>query len=144
MLPEPSNIPPSKANLKAWWNHFTSVPKSKKETNMGTDSHRTSVSRSTQSPLDTTGPPVFGKPLEDCLKYASVQISTVDAKGERYVWGYIPIVVAKWYVLHNLLTHGLLMTASFSNSGLYLKDNGRYLRFYTRHLIQLFLSQQPK
>jgi hypothetical protein len=41
---------------------------------------------------------VFGKPLKESLKYASVQISTANANGELYVWGYIPVVVAKWYV----------------------------------------------
>ena len=39
---------------------------------------------------------VFGKPLKESLKYASVQISTANANGELYVWGYIPVVVAKW------------------------------------------------
>jgi hypothetical protein len=41
---------------------------------------------------------VFGKPLKESLKYASVQISTANANGELYVWGYIPVVVAKWSV----------------------------------------------
>ncbi|KDQ57075.1 hypothetical protein JAAARDRAFT_131629 [Jaapia argillacea MUCL 33604] len=46
---------------------------------------------------------VFGRPLRESLKYASVQISTANANGELYVWGYIPVVVAK--------------------CGLYLKEN---------------------
>ena len=48
---------------------------------------------------------VFGKPLKESLKYASVQISTANANGELYVWGYIPVVVAKWcvYCLSNIL-----------------------------------------
>ncbi|EJU05075.1 Rho GTPase activation protein [Dacryopinax primogenitus] len=46
---------------------------------------------------------VFGVPLRESLKYASVQISTVDQNGELYVWGYVPVVVAK--------------------CGLYLKEN---------------------
>lgn len=41
---------------------------------------------------------MFGKPLRESLKYASVHISTATATGELYVWGYIPVVVAKWYV----------------------------------------------
>lgn len=41
---------------------------------------------------------MFGKPLKESLKYASVQISTANANGELYVWGYIPVVVAKWCV----------------------------------------------
>ena len=47
---------------------------------------------------------VFGKPLKESLRHANVQISTADANGELYVWGYIPVVVAK--------------------CGLYLKENG--------------------
>jgi GTPase-activating protein SAC7 len=47
---------------------------------------------------------VFGKPLKESLRYANVQISTADANGDLYVWGYIPVVVAK--------------------CGLYLKENG--------------------
>lgn len=43
--------------------------------------------------------PVFGKPLKESLKYASVQISTANSNGELYVWGYIPVVVAKWCVI---------------------------------------------
>jgi len=38
------------------------------------------------------------KPLKESLRYASVQISTSNANGELYVWGYIPVVVAKWWV----------------------------------------------
>ena len=44
---------------------------------------------------------VFGVPLKESLRYASVQISTANADGEMYVWGYIPVVVAKWCA-HNV------------------------------------------
>ncbi len=58
--------------------------------------------RHRDSPLriahDTADHPVFGKPLKESLRYASVQISTADANGELYVWGFIPVVVAKWCV----------------------------------------------
>lgn len=46
--------------------------------------------------LSNTQGVVFGKPLKESLKYASVQISTANADGNLYVWGYIPVVVAKW------------------------------------------------
>jgi len=46
---------------------------------------------------------VFKKPLKESLRYASVQISTANANGELYVWGYIPVVVAKWYVCFSTL-----------------------------------------
>ena len=42
--------------------------------------------------------PVFGKPLKDSLRRASVQVSTANTNGDLYVWGYIPVVVAKWSV----------------------------------------------
>ncbi|KAJ7455241.1 Rho GTPase activation protein [Mycena galericulata] len=84
MLSEPAQ-PPSKANLKAWWANFASAQKHKENED--------------KEPVHT----VFGKPLKESLKYASVQISTANANGELYVWGYIPVVVAK--------------------CGLYLKEN---------------------
>ncbi|KAI4517029.1 Rho GTPase activation protein [Schizophyllum commune Loenen D] len=58
--------------------------------------------RSPRSPAQDEHP-VFGKPLRESLRYASVQISTANANGELYVWGCIPVVVAK--------------------CGLYLKEN---------------------
>ncbi|KAJ7364298.1 Rho GTPase activation protein [Mycena albidolilacea] len=85
MLSEPAQAP-SKANLKAWWAGFTSAQK-----------HREGDEK--EEPVHT----VFGKPLKESLRYASVQISTANANGELYVWGYIPVVVAK--------------------CGLYLKEN---------------------
>ncbi|KAF8206180.1 Rho GTPase activation protein [Mycena galopus ATCC 62051] len=82
---EPAQAP-SKASLKAWWAGFTSAQKHKE-------------AEDKDEPVHT----VFGKPLKESLRYASVQISTANANGELYVWGYIPVVVAK--------------------CGLYLKEN---------------------
>ncbi|GBE87860.1 Rho-GTPase-activating protein [Sparassis crispa] len=70
--------PPTKASLKSWWNTFTFAQRAKKEAE---EKKGENV--------------VFGKPLKESLKYASVQISTANANGELYVWGYIPVVVAK-------------------------------------------------
>ncbi|KZV64514.1 Rho GTPase activation protein [Peniophora sp. CONT] len=67
--------------LRTWWQHFTTSQK---------------LSKPGPLPDKDDGPhPVFGKPLKDSLKYASVQISTAGKGGELYVWGYIPVVVAK-------------------------------------------------
>jgi hypothetical protein len=79
---DPAQQAPTKANLKAWWNQFNFVQKVKKEADSKEDSEH----------------PVFGKPLKESLRYASVQISTANANGELFVWGYIPVVVAKWWV----------------------------------------------
>ena len=38
---------------------------------------------------------IFGVPLEDSIKYANVAISLTNEQGESYVYGYVPIVVAK-------------------------------------------------
>ncbi|EIM91464.1 Rho GTPase activation protein [Stereum hirsutum FP-91666 SS1] len=79
--------PPTRASLRAWWQNFTSAQKSKAGGQPGS-----------RYDLDKSGleeHPVFGKPLKESLKYASVQISTANSNGELYVWGYIPVVVAK-------------------------------------------------
>lgn len=40
---------------------------------------------------------VFGVPLRDSLRYANVPISTANGKdGMLYIYGYVPVVVAKW------------------------------------------------
>lgn len=41
---------------------------------------------------------VFGASLERSLELASTALSTVDESGELRVWGYVPVVVAKWSV----------------------------------------------
>ncbi|KAI0144646.1 Rho GTPase activation protein [Xylariaceae sp. FL1272] len=42
---------------------------------------------------------VFGAPLAESIQYANVAISLTNSQGETFVWGYIPIVVAKVGVL---------------------------------------------
>lgn len=93
--------------------------------------------------LSNTQGVVFGKPLKESLKYASVQISTANADGVLYVWGYIPVVVAKWCVL-SPVSHPVSIYPgagfgsihpepcgdpvaniwSCASSGLYLKEKG--------------------
>ncbi|KAI0044168.1 Rho GTPase activation protein [Auriscalpium vulgare] len=68
----------AKAGLRTWWQHFTTAQKMKPR-ELGKGGAQT----------------VFGTPLRESLRYASVQISTANANGELYVWGYIPVVVAK-------------------------------------------------
>ncbi|KAG9001421.1 hypothetical protein FRB94_004786 [Tulasnella sp. JGI-2019a] len=86
----------SRASLKAWWKQFTFVQRLKKDTAAAPPNPYTA--------RISSGSTVFGKPLRESLKYASVHISTATATGDLYVWGYIPVVVAK--------------------CGLYLKENG--------------------
>ncbi|KAJ8519046.1 hypothetical protein ONZ45_g3948 [Pleurotus djamor] len=74
---------PTKASLKAWWHSFTFSQRAKK------DAEAAAISKG--EPVHT----IFGRPLKESLKNASVQISTANANGELYVWGCIPVVVAK-------------------------------------------------
>ncbi|KLO09752.1 Rho GTPase activation protein [Schizopora paradoxa] len=87
----PPTSPPNKANLKAWWKQFTAQRGMKKDI------------PNYPRKVDTSPHPVFGVPLRESLLYASVQISTANVDGQLYVWGDIPVVVAK--------------------CGLYLKEN---------------------
>ncbi|KAK1927239.1 Rho GTPase activator [Papiliotrema laurentii] len=66
--------------LKTWWKSFRDRPE----------------------PIPRA-PGVFGIPLDESVRYASVQISTQDQDGSLHIWGVIPVVVAK--------------------CGLYLKEN---------------------
>lgn len=50
---------------------------------------------------------MFGAPLHEALKHSSVAISLVNQDGKQYVWGYVPVIVAK--------------------IGLFLKQNGTCL-----------------
>lgn len=38
---------------------------------------------------------IFGVPLRQSITYANVAISLVDDDGRSYIYGYVPIVVAK-------------------------------------------------
>ncbi|KAH8831440.1 Rho GTPase activation protein [Flagelloscypha sp. PMI_526] len=75
--------PPSKASLKAWWASFTNKQKA-----------TTQPAPYKPSNSHTNGP-IFGKPLEESLRCAHVQISTGNSSGNLYVWGHVPVVVAK-------------------------------------------------
>lgn len=57
---------------------------------------------------------VFGVPLRESLRYANVPISTASGSGGvLYIYGYVPVVVAKWWVApagyHHLLPDAPLL-----------------------------------
>ncbi|KAK0723079.1 hypothetical protein B0T26DRAFT_642030 [Lasiosphaeria miniovina] len=68
--------PPNKRDLKSWWKGFKLASK-----NQETHDHRPQG--------------IFGVPLRQSITYANVAISLVDEQGESYIYGYVPIVVAK-------------------------------------------------
>lgn len=73
--PNPAS-PPTKRDLKSWWKGFKLPSKH-------------------QEQQDTRPRGIFGVPLRQSITYANVAISLVDENGESYIYGYVPIVVAK-------------------------------------------------
>ncbi|KAH6694131.1 RhoGAP domain-containing protein [Plectosphaerella plurivora] len=56
----------------------------------------TKVSKTKQAVLPDTRPHgIFGVPLRQSITYANVAISLIDENGKSYIYGYVPIVVAK-------------------------------------------------
>nr|XP_031864086.1 uncharacterized protein CI109_000730 [Kwoniella shandongensis]KAA5531158.1 hypothetical protein CI109_000730 [Kwoniella shandongensis] len=86
--------------LKTWWKGF-------REKERAEQSHTGGLSKALGNVLMSGGRGVFGVPLSESIEYASVQVSTSGPDGSLYVWGVIPIVVAK--------------------CGLYLKDNATHV-----------------
>ncbi|SZF04560.1 unnamed protein product [Blumeria hordei] len=70
--------PPSKPSLKTWWKNIRD-PTSKNNTD-----------HQGEHPAG-----IFGVPLRQSITYANVAISLLDPEGKSYIYGYVPIVVAK-------------------------------------------------
>ncbi|KAL1894938.1 GTPase activating protein (GAP) for Rho1p [Sporothrix stenoceras] len=68
--------PPTKRDLKSWWKGFK------------LQSRNHDVQE--QAPRG-----IFGVPLRQSIAYANVAISLIDENGKSYIYGYVPIVVAK-------------------------------------------------
>ncbi|KAL2134266.1 hypothetical protein VTI74DRAFT_633 [Chaetomium olivicolor] len=68
--------PPNKRDLKSWWKNFKLPSK-----------HQEAHEPRPQG--------IFGVPLRQSITYANVAISLVDEEGKSYIYGYVPIVVAK-------------------------------------------------
>ncbi|KAF8467309.1 hypothetical protein BDZ91DRAFT_141027 [Kalaharituber pfeilii] len=71
--------PPTKQNLVSWWKQFS------KRAAKPADKEGTSKEK----------PGIFGVPLRQSIEYANVAISLTDANGNSFIYGYVPIVVAK-------------------------------------------------
>ncbi|KAJ6119182.1 hypothetical protein N7523_003462 [Penicillium sp. IBT 18751x] len=74
--PVPSNSPPSRRDLASWWRQF--------KRNTRKDDLKAEAPRG-----------IFGVPLNVSIKYANVAISLTNERGESFIYGYVPIVVAK-------------------------------------------------
>ena len=78
---EPSKQSPQSRNARSRWKRFRSAEVSPEA-------------------------PVFGVALDVSVRYANVAISLTNEKGESFIYGYVPIVVAK--------------------CGVYLKEKGQF------------------
>ncbi|KAI9673345.1 MAG: hypothetical protein M1829_004112 [Trizodia sp. TS-e1964] len=67
---------PTKRDLTSWWKKFNKTSKKEEE---------------------KVEPPsgIFGVPLQESIKYANVAISLTNDDGKSFIYGYVPIVVAK-------------------------------------------------
>ncbi|KAI1180391.1 hypothetical protein F4777DRAFT_313964 [Nemania sp. FL0916] len=73
----PASPPSRRSDLKSWWKKFQVQP---------TKHHDT---------RETRPQGIFGVPLRHSITYANVAISLIDENGQSYIYGYVPIVVAK-------------------------------------------------
>ncbi|KAG6001689.1 hypothetical protein E4U21_003920 [Claviceps maximensis] len=71
--------PPNRRDLKSWWKGFILPSKQHDQPLAGTN----------------RAPGIFGVPLRQSITYANVAISLIDENGQSYIYGYVPIVVAK-------------------------------------------------
>ena len=81
--------------LKGWWAKFKKDKR--KPVPAGKPQHHESPSSDAHSKTaEVEAPPgIFGVPLKDSIQYANVAISLMDDQGKSFIYGYVPIVVAK-------------------------------------------------
>ncbi|EGD85576.2 uncharacterized protein TERG_01847 [Trichophyton rubrum CBS 118892] len=72
-----AHSPPSKRDLASWWRQFK----------------RSTKKDAALAPQAPSG--IFGIPLNVSIKYANVAISLTGDDGKSFIYGYVPIVVAK-------------------------------------------------
>lgn len=96
------------ASLQKWWNSLTNPggeDHAVAEVGEGEEGLKRESSRTKEGSAaggSAANNVVFGERLEMSLIYAAVPISTArhdgtaGGEGESYVWGYVPVVVAKW------------------------------------------------
>ena len=89
----PQNVESPQA-LKTWWNGFKKRTK-KEQIPRKIISHTPCLSSVLMTVLSAPAPGIFGVPLQESIKYANVAISLANERGESFIYGYVPIVVAK-------------------------------------------------
>jgi len=99
----------SRRDLTSWWKQFKRTTKKPEE--KGEFAVSASQNRILTSTLElAVDQGIFGVPLHTSIRYANVAISLFDAQGTSFIYGYVPIVVAK--------------------CGVYLKEKGEQFRAF--------------
>ena len=80
-------------DLLSWWKRFQSRTKRDDEKREALDPRRGRCQADRATAAAPTG--IFAVPLSESIKYANVAISLTDAEGKSFIYGYVPIVVAK-------------------------------------------------
>ncbi|KAI1425996.1 RhoGAP-domain-containing protein [Xylaria sp. FL1777] len=102
----PASPPSKRADLKSWWKKFQVQPTRHQESRgkrpstlpclyLPTYLSLSSIVISCGYPSQTRPQGIFGVPLRQSITYANVAISLIDENGQSYIYGYVPIVVAK-------------------------------------------------
>ena len=90
--------PPSRQNLTSWWKTFSKKgPRQGEKETVTKGPKLFSFKTGNRLPVKTTVEKsgIFGVPLHQSIDYANVAISLTDANGNSFIYGYVPIVVAK-------------------------------------------------
>ncbi|PWY75083.1 Rho GTPase activator [Aspergillus heteromorphus CBS 117.55] len=122
--------PPSKRDLASWWRQF------KRNTRK-------------EEPKDKPQG-IFGIPLNVSIKYANVAISLTNDNGESFIYGYVPIVVAKCGVFLKEKATDVEGIFRLSGSAKRIKDLQEGLDWtgYTVHdaanVLRRYLNQLPE
>jgi hypothetical protein len=92
----------SKRDLTSWWKNFKRATPQRVQEEKGRfrvpSASRSDLTASSHANLPScrAAPQgIFGVPLQTSIRYANVAISLFNEQGQSYIYGYVPIVVAK-------------------------------------------------
>jgi hypothetical protein len=82
-------------DLSSWWKTFKhrAVQKKEDDPRGATGAGAAGIPQIQTETEESQG--IFGVPLQQSVRYANVAISLSDGNGQSYIYGYVPIVVAK-------------------------------------------------
>lgn len=111
----------SKRDLTSWWKNFKRATPQRVQEEKGRfyvpcalRSDLAAASHANLLSCRAAPQGIFGVPLQTSIRYANVAISLFNDQGQSYIYGYVPIVVAK--------------------CGVYLKEKGVFIPWPNPHI----------